>query len=527
MSTVTFQGVRVNDSDANSGWTNWNSGGGAPASEPQRVYQGSGVVGKKSTSSSTHVGVAHNATAQVDTTAVLTPLILLKGTVDDNADLQPTDGVRFAIGNSNGVHYEYVVSGSDSPNDWHKFYNAVGGVAAAYLFAAIDISVAGWRDAASPGGVTATAIDFYAMGGRFVGGAAKNENMGLDAIDAGWGLRYSGTAFTFQDAVAEDQDIENNRWGWAALSNGTIVLRGMHEILVGDGSVDASVVSFPDGMHSAGQAGVRLLAGADVELAGFYSGLGRNYPGVTDTRPDLSVQSTAVALLSGSFRNWRLLDVNATTTITGQVECESITGGPLFDGARVVCNQAAGVATIVDPDFSRFTSTRLTQGGAGHAIEITTPGTYNIDELRGLTEADGWGPDETTSAAIYNNSLGLVTLVRADGSTPVPTVRNGVGATTVIPAVSVTVTFSNLVVGAEFRIYDADADGVAQTLGSDREGVEALTASSYVMLHDGAEVGQTVFAQQIDSSVEEEVIEVTLAATPQTIAFQSKPEENI
>lgn len=78
----------------------------------------------------------------------------------------------------------------------------------------------------------------------------------------------------------------------------------------------------------------------------------------------------------------------------------------------------------------------LGSGSTGHAIRITTPGTYDIVG----NAFTGFGADGSNSAAIFNDSGGLVTLnILSGGSTP--TYRNGTSASTVINnAVAVKVT---------------------------------------------------------------------------------------
>ena len=63
----------------------------------------------------------------------------------------------------------------------------------------------------------------------------------------------------------------------------------------------------------------------------------------------------------------------------------------------------------------------------GHAIRITLQGTYTFDG----NKFNNYGADGTTSAAIFNDSGGLVTL-NITGGGDTPTVRNGAGASTVI-----------------------------------------------------------------------------------------------
>jgi hypothetical protein len=93
---------------------------------------------------------------------------------------------------------------------------------------------------------------------------------------------------------------------------------------------------------------------------------------------------------------------------------------------------------------------------SGHAIRITTPGTYSFSGNTftgyGGTGGDNLTPNSgSTSAAIFNDSGGLVTLnISANGT--VPSVRNGVGATTDISAAA-NVTLTGLQPGSEVRAY--------------------------------------------------------------------------
>lgn len=101
--------------------------------------------------------------------------------------------------------------------------------------------------------------------------------------------------------------------------------------------------------------------------------------------------------------------------------------------------------SVADPTiFSgcTFTGTSST----GHAIRITTAGTYS---LVGNTFT-GFGANGTNSAAIYNDSGGAVTL-NISGTASVPTYRNGTSASTTV----------NLTTNLTINIVDAD--GVAIT----------------------------------------------------------------
>jgi hypothetical protein len=100
--------------------------------------------------------------------------------------------------------------------------------------------------------------------------------------------------------------------------------------------------------------------------------------------------------------------------------------------------------SVADPTiFSGCTFTG--SGSAGHAIRITSPGTYSFV---GNTFT-AFGSTGSNSAAIFNDSAGLVTL-NISGTTSQPTYRNGTDASTSVV----------LSVDLEINIVDADGDAI-------------------------------------------------------------------
>ena len=95
-------------------------------------------------------------------------------------------------------------------------------------------------------------------------------------------------------------------------------------------------------------------------------------------------------------------------------------------------NRWCSVASPVIFENNIFTGSAST----GHAIRITSTGTYSFIGNSFIS----FGADGTNSAAIFNDSGGLVTLnITGGGSTP--TIRNGAGASTVVNnAVTLTIT---------------------------------------------------------------------------------------
>ena len=91
----------------------------------------------------------------------------------------------------------------------------------------------------------------------------------------------------------------------------------------------------------------------------------------------------------------------------------------------------------------------------------------------------------------------------------------------------VTISIQGLVVGAELRIYDDDGDGIYNTYGSNREGVETLGADSYDFTHSADEAGGIIWVQVMSDSTVEQNAKITLGTSDQTLQFTLQLEENI
>lgn len=145
--------------------------------------------------------------------------------------------------------------------------------------------------------------------------------------------------------------------------------------------------------------------------------------------------------------------------------CRGIT---LDGGAMADCAIGGSVVTpaVTTTDPGEISNCAFTQGNAGHAIEITTPGTYTFT---GNTFT-GYGTDGSTDAAIYNNSGGAVTL-NIDGGGGTPTVRNGVSASTTVVS-GATLTLTGLKAGSDVVVLDAGTT-------TERVNVDANAGTTY------------------------------------------------
>ncbi len=205
-----------------------------------------------------------------------------------------------------------------------------------------------------------------------------------------------------------------------------------------------------------------------------------NVSKLRDPNLDVSGTSGSLTLTDMNFSGFRSGVLTSGVTISGgQYDFADITqGGADISDARILCRTGPGVALIDDADFTKLSGITFVRTGAGHAIEITSPGTYSLDALT----FENFGADETTTAAIYNNSGGAVTLNISGAASP--TVRNGTGATTVVsnPA---TLSFTGIPNGLEGRVkkgavslfHEQSITGNTFTYTYNFSGVEKVTVT--------------------------------------------------
>jgi len=138
----------------------------------------------------------------------------------------------------------------------------------------------------------------------------------------------------------------------------------------------------------------------------------------------VTIVPSGIALINSTFSN---CDVATLTAIN-----DAITGGTTNSH-----NTLINVPFITTNSLSKISGHSFDNtGGVGHAIEITTIGTYTFS----ANFFTGYGADASSSAAIYNNSGGLVTINITNGG-DTPTIRNGtLASTTLNNSVTLTIT---------------------------------------------------------------------------------------
>lgn len=152
----------------------------------------------------------------------------------------------------------------------------------------------------------------------------------------------------------------------------------------------------------------------------------------------LTLNFTGCTITNSSIKGVPSTNDSLTTNASSNIDYCAINVSAVTAGNRW--------CSVADPSI--FTYCNFT-GGGGHAIRITTPGTYTFTG----NQFAGFGADGSTGAAILNDSGGAVTInIAGGGSTP--TVKNGAGASTTVNN-SITLFLTGLVAGSDIVILQS------------------------------------------------------------------------
>ena len=473
---VKFIGQRINASDSATNWANWNGGGPSPAAEAQLAYQGGLAVNRKVTATGgTRNGVQYNpGTGAVNMTLKNNRLWFVKAIVADSFDLQTAFGTEILVGSSSSQYHSYVSSGTNANNSRYNQWPVQGG----YLITAIDPLVPFWRESTT-GSVSLNAVDYFAFGAAFVNGAAKAENVALDAIDIGEGLNLqrgdgADADGTFVNFVTTDQDNSSNRWGVVVGSGSNVRAHGM--LFIGDDvgsnttsfTDTTSVVNFPNGYHSSNSVGITIWNGnasdayvIDSLLISAGQANVSSYAN-SDTRADFNVQGSAGSLVfGGTIRNFKRVKFNSSVIANNAtIFCELLqANGSSIKNCTLQTNAASNFATISDYPHDNVTDISdcdFVQFGSGHALELSvTDNTYNFTNL---TFTDYNSANAFSDSAIYVSATTGTTTINLIGTNE-PSVRTAGATVTFVSSVSVELT--GMKDFTEVRVYNSAGDQIA------------------------------------------------------------------
>lgn len=355
-------------------------------------------------------------------------------------------GLGIVIGTGTTAYNTFHVEGSDT-------YGAVGRVGKCYPIRYVTTSSGSVPYRTLTGSPTANPRYFGATAN--ITGTVKGANLGVDAIRRGTGVFVTAGELaipgTFAGMAAVNDNV-SNRWGVLTfIAGNTYELQG--KFVVGQNTAGTPTAAYFDASNQS-----ILIVDTPHSLTNFtqiivdhastvfnltncvFTGVGTNNPG----QLVYNNASTVSALTGCSFASFGIATLRAGVTATG---CTWRNSGNVTQNGSTITSSLFANTTIVSNNPSLITDSELTGNNTKHGIELTTPGTYTLDAV----QFSGFGANGTTSAAIYNNSGGAITL-NITGGGSIPTVRNGTGASTSVVA-SANLTITGLKADSEVRAY--------------------------------------------------------------------------
>jgi len=365
--------------------------------------------------------------------------------------IQATSGLRIVVGNGTSRGHWNV-----EPSSFYKggFITRVTSTSANFS----SIAAGTW----TVGGNPAQLSSVTQVGGVFETTTSimgNFNNIQLDQMTIGLGVRADGTGNSFETVRSQDEDT--SFWGWWSSKAGAYIGQGKLYIGPATGSAtctfddEGAVVIFPD--VSAGSVAVGFyeinVRGGSTAITWVGNFIAAENPSAA--RWSLTMDSTASLTDTNSvYAGFDTLTLNSLSLLNG-VKLDGgtsiVQNDATMEGCQILnANTSGGVAQILSNNPANISNCDFTAPSTGgHAIEIDSTGTYSF---AGNTFTGYDSTIDSTNAAIYNNSGGLVTLNVSGASSP--SYRNGTDATTVINN-TVQVTLTGMQDNSEVRIYEA------------------------------------------------------------------------
>lgn len=338
-------------------------------------------------------------------------------------------GFRIVLGSGLADFYAWYTGGNDKDSyPYGGFVNHV-----------VNPTVSADDTAGSPTGT----ISYAGSAVNVLSGPGKGEPHQVDVMRYGRGsaiFEYgdAGNGYCTIAGFAAQNDNQSYRWGLIQATAGGYLWKGRMQLGSASNPVDFRDSNKTIFIQWTPKVTINfntieiINASSNVEMTGFTF---QCLDTTTASRGRwITTDDAVVELDSCTFIDMYTFVFDSNTNIQECAfrRCNQITqGGCTIDGT-LFSNSVAAVALVVD-DLDLITNCDFVSTGTGYAIELTTPGTYDLVNVT----FTNYGADSTSNACIYNNSGGAVTINVSGGDTP--TVNNGSGASTSVVSGAVTV----------------------------------------------------------------------------------------
>lgn len=513
--SIAFNGSGVNSADSTTGWgvVKITAGGGTPSvAVADGQIEGNGAVTTTVSGKRIILYVDVGAGNELNFPATVfsnKQLIYIWGNF-----LAPT----LLNSAANGGFGVFMDSNAPSSNQYHLWY-VYGN----------DNYAGGWRrfalDPREPHSVQAgTAINYSAI--RYIGlfaettSTARFDNLIVDAIDVGYGLRVTGSTtnslmsellaweqtnrkgvFTAlnDDLTAQELkgriDIGSTTEAVNVLDNGGKVFLSNPFYYDSTGTKTPSCPQNSFGFQFAGTTGTQIANfGTKVGTSGGRDGT--TFVGNGDYNLDIvanqatyeqvnfygcqfelfaggvNLQSASHEVMGCNFTQCGLITLSANATVTESlfVETNRVTlNGATMSDCRFI-NSTSSSALLVGSSVSTISDLIFTSSGTGHAIEITGGTTHTLNNItfNGYAASNG----STGNEAVYVNIPSGSVTINSDSALSYRTA----GATVTVVAGQKTLTISNVVAGSDVVILSA---GTTTVLSDNDGATNPVTSFDY------------------------------------------------
>ncbi len=457
-------------------------------------------LGQLTSAASANMAGAENVFAVANRPNVGTKNILCHLALSSTGQLQrigriaSTRGVWFGMRSGSATDYKiWQVFGSDSPDALNRFIPIVINSAATNTVATggtlntAAIQSFGWWVSSSAVGTSIILItSLWLMDKTTIGGGNVNSPITIDGIIK---------------TVSEGKERRS------AILQGNNQMLLLQEVEIGNGgtnpvylNLDGTAIEFPSQFNrqlklvnynsTDNKVGLSYYAGTGDTITHKNSLIssrnrytwGINNSSSTGATYDFSglsvVGASTISLNLGitlsdmTINDYQTLSVSGLTLTDSSIlnvpttnDSVLITTATTFNGCLInVSRVTSGNRWVSTSNPSKFVDCTFI-GGGGHAMRITTPGTYTFNS----NTFTNFGSTGTNTAAIFNDSGGLVTINVTNGGDS-PTYRNGTNASTIINN-SVTLSLTGLISDSEIRIFTTG------TTPTELAGIESSTTT--------------------------------------------------
>jgi hypothetical protein len=436
--SVAFDGTRVNNADALTGWT---ADGVTPALNLDNYYQGTGSIAAQVKTADAGFQFTSGAQNMSGTSRA----VLIKMASGRPGALQG-NGISCRIGSTTANYYLYSLFSAAT-------YPAVGG----FQIVAVDPNVAQWRSA-TVGTPNLASVTYWSFRAHYTANT-QGANTFADSIDTiARGTGLTGTAGgngdpvgNFASFVTADEATEANRWGVVTSRDGILFVNGT--IVIGTSATATNFTSsgeavvFPNNRVTTNFCGVVFdiqNAGTNIDVSGgLFNGRGALFTN-DDTRPRYTVLGTAgiCTIDAQTFSGYEQVILTSKPVLTGcsfdkglliSPNGASMTGCSITNSTGTHAVNVTSIAHMASLSACTFSSNN-------RAIRLTTAGTYTFDghQFSGNTYD------------VENASTGLITINATNNSNVATFINTNGGSTVIVNAKTFIVT--NIIENSEVRI---------------------------------------------------------------------------